>query len=176
VGITSTVGVGTIGALVLCAAASALDVKSGRIPNILTFGAAAVGFVVGATTHGLPGLGQAAAGWVVGCGLFLPFFLLGGMGAGDVKLLAALGAWLGPSTTLFVALYAGIAGGVMAVIVSAARGYMKQLINNLWGLLIFWRIAGLQPMPGLTLRTASSPRLPYALPISAGTVAALWFR
>ena len=40
----------------------------------------------------------------------------------------------------------------------------------------FWRIAGLQPMPGLTLRTAASPRLPYALPISAGTVAALWFR
>jgi prepilin peptidase CpaA len=174
VGFTGTLG--AVGALVLCAAASVLDVRSGRIPNILTLGAAAAGFVVGATTHGLPGLGQAAAGWVVGCGLFLPFFLLGGMGAGDVKLLAALGAWLGPSTTLFVALYAGIAGGVMAVIVSAARGYMKQLINNLWGLLIFWRIAGLQPMPGLTLRTASSPRLPYALPITAGTVAALWFR
>ncbi len=98
------------------------------------------------------------------------------MGAGDVKLLAALGAWLGPSTILFVALYAGVAGGVMAVMVSVARGYMKQLFTNLWGLLIFWRIAGLQPMPGLTLRTASSPRLPYALPISAGTVAALWFR
>ena len=129
-----------------------------------------------AALDGLPGLGHALAGWAVGCALFLPFFLLGGMGAGDVKLLAALGAWLGPSTILFVALYAGVAGGVMAVMVSLARGYMKQLFTNLWGLLIFWRIAGLQPMPGLTLRTASSPRLPYALPISAGTVAALWFR
>ena len=171
-----TVSGGAVGALLLCAAASALDVKSSRIPNILTLGGAALGLVAGATTHGLPGLGQAAAGWVVGCGLFLPFFLLGGMGAGDVKLLAALGAWLGPSTTLFVALYAGVAGGVMAVVVSLVRGYMKHLVTNLWGLLIYWRIAGLQPMPGLTLRTASSPRLPYALPISAGTVAALWFR
>jgi len=98
------------------------------------------------------------------------------MGAGDVKLLAALGAWLGPSTIVFVALYGAVAGGLMAVVVSLARGYLMQMVKNLWGLLIFWRIAGLQPMPGLTLRTASSPRLPYALPISAGAVAALWFR
>ena len=172
-----TVSAGALGALLLCAAAaSALDVKSGRIPNILTLGAAALGLVVGATHARPAGPRPGGGGWAVGCGLFLPFFLLGGMGAGDVKLLAALGAWLGPSTTLFVALYAGVAGGVMAVIVSVARGYMKQLFTNLWGLLIFWRIAGLQPMPGLTLRTASSPRLPYALPIAAGTVAALWFR
>ena len=126
--------------------------------------------------HGLPGIGQAVAGCLVGCGLFLPFFVLGGMGAGDVKLLAALGAWLGPSTIVFVALYGAVAGGVMAVGVSLAQGYLMQMVKNLWGCLIFWRIAGLQPMPGLTLRTASSPRLPYALPISAGAVAALWFR
>ena len=171
-----TVSAGVLGALVVCAAASAVDVRSGRIPNILTLGAAAVGLVVGTITGGLAGLGQALAGWVVGCGLFLPFFLLGGMGAGDVKLLAALGAWLGPSLTLFAALYAGVAGGVMAVIVSVAHGHLRQLFSNVWGLLIFWRVAGLQPMPGLTLRTAASPRLPYALPIAAGTVAALWFR
>jgi prepilin peptidase CpaA len=171
-----TVAAGPLGALVLCAVASALDVKSGRIPNILTLGAALAGLVVAAALEGLSGLGHATAGWAVGCVLFLPFFLLGGMGAGDVKLLAAVGAWLGPSAILFVALYAGLAGGVMAVIVSVTRGYIKQLFTNLWGLVIFWRIAGLQPMPGLTLRTASSPRLPYALPISAGTVAALWFR
>ena len=171
-----TVTAGALSALLLCAAASILDVRSGRIPNVLTLGAAALGLIVGAITHGLSGLGQAAAGWAVGCGLFLPFFLLGGMGAGDVKLLAALGAWLGPATTVFVALYTGIAGGVMAVVVSAGQGYLKQLFTNLWGLLVFWRIAGVQPMPGLTLRTAASPRLPYALPIAAGTVAALWLR
>jgi prepilin peptidase CpaA len=174
VGITVTAG--AAGALFVSAVASVIDLRTGRIPNLLTLGAAVLGLLVAATTHGLPGMWGSLAGWLVGCGLFLPFFLLGGMGAGDVKLLAAIGAWLGPSTTMFAALYTGVAGGVMALVLSAARGYLTQLIMNLWGLLIFWRIAGVRPMPGLTLRTAASPRLPYALPIAAGTVAALWLR
>ena len=53
---------------------------------------------------GLPGLGLSLGGWLVGCALFLPWFLLRGMGAGDVKLLAALGAWLGPRDALWIAL------------------------------------------------------------------------
>lgn len=171
-----TVSAGAVGALLLTGLATVVDLRSGRIPNVLTLGGAVLGVFVGLITEGVSGVGQSLAGWLVGCALFLPFFLLGGMGAGDVKLLAALGAWLGPSTTLFVALYAGMAGGVMALLVSAAQGYLKQLFANLWGLLIFWRIAGVQPMPSLTLRTAASPRLPYALPIAAGTVAALWLR
>src|SRR5215208_6571446 len=145
----------TSAALIIGAAACVTDLHSRRIPNWLTFGAAAAALATQYAGGGPVGAQHAMSGWITGLLLFMPLFLLGGMGAGDVKLLAALGAWLGTSDTLFVALYAGIAGGVMAVIVSAARGYMKQLINNLWGLLIFWRIAGLQPMPGLTLRTAS---------------------
>ena len=171
-----TIGVGALGALIVSGAATIFDLRSGRIPNALTLGAAATGLIVGAITQGPNGASQSVAGWLVGCALFLPFFLLGGMGAGDVKLLAALGAWLGPSTTVFVALYTAVAGGVMAIVLSALRGYLTPLFMNLWGLLMFWRVAGLQPMPGLTLRTAASPRLPYALPIAAGTVTALWFR
>jgi len=173
-GITLTAG--ALGALSVSTVAGVIDLRTGRIPNVLTFGASVLGLVVGAATEGLPGVWESLAGWSVGCALFLPFFLLGGMGAGDVKLLAALGAWLGPSTIAFAALYAGVTGGVMAIVVSAARGYLKQMLVNVWGLLMFWRLAGVQPMPGLTLRTAASPRLPYAVPIAAGTVAALWFR
>jgi prepilin peptidase CpaA len=112
----------------------------------------------------------------VGCAVFLPWFLLGGMGAGDVKLLAALGAWLGPEGALWAGLYAGLAGGPLALIVSAARGYLKQSFVNLWCLLTFWRISGVQPMTGLTLRTSESPRLPYAVPIAVGAVVTLWLR
>lgn len=165
-----------VGALALCAAAVVCDVRTRRIPNVLTFGGALAAMLVLTALQGLPGLWHASTGWLVGCALFLPFFLLGGMGAGDVKFLAALGAWLGPGTILFVALYAALAGGVMAIVASLARGYFNRMFTNLWGLLMFWRIAGLQPMPGLTLRTAESPRLPYALAIAAGTGMALWLR
>jgi prepilin peptidase CpaA len=171
-----SLGAPEIVALAIGVAACVTDLRSRRIPNWLTFGAAVAAMAFAGIAHGLSGLGYAAAGWAVGCLLFLPWFLLGGMGAGDVKLLAALGAWLGPWDAVWVALYAAIAGGVLAIVVSLAGGYLRQLWSNLWSLLMFWRVAGIQPMPSLTLRTAGGPRLPYALPITAGAVAMIWLR
>ena len=157
-------------------AAIGFDLATRRIPNVLTFGTAAAALVFAALTGGWAGLGWALAGWGVGCLLFLPWFLLGGMGAGDVKLLAGIGAWLGPMGALWAALYAGLVGGPLALIVAASSGYAKQSFMNLWGLLMFWRVMGIRPLPDLTLRTAQSPRLPYALPIAAGAGLALWLR
>jgi hypothetical protein len=62
------------------------------------------------------------------------------------------------------------------LLVSALRGYLKQSFTNLWCLLMFWRVSGVQPMPGLTLRTAASPRLPYAVPIAVGALVTVWLR
>jgi prepilin peptidase CpaA len=162
--------------LVIGAAACVTDLRSRRIPNVLTFGASVVAVLFGAVSGGLTGLGWSLAGWAVGCALFLPWFLLGGMGAGDVKLMAALGSWAGPSTVIWMALYGAVAGGVFAIAVSLARGYLSELFRNIWGLLMFWRIAGVQPHPELTLGTGKGPRLPYALPITAGALAVLWLR
>lgn len=157
-------------------AATVTDLATRRVPNVLTFGTALAAIGYAGATQGMPGVGTSLAGWAVGCALFLPWFLLGGMGAGDVKLLAGLGAWLGPGTAVWAALYAGLVGGPMALLVAGANGYLKQSFSNLWGLLMFWRIAGVQPLPTLTLRTAQSPRLPYALPIAVGAGLALWLR
>jgi prepilin peptidase CpaA len=162
--------------LIVAAIACAFDVRFGRIPNLLTFGAAAAALVYSGITGGWTGLGLSLAGWGAGCAIFVPWFLLGGMGAGDVKLLAALGAWLGPTDALWTALYAGLAGGPLALLVSALRGYLKQSFTNLWCLLMFWKVSGVQPMPGLTLRTASGPRLPYAVPIAVGALVTVWLR
>lgn len=162
--------------LLVSGIACVCDLRTRRIPNLLTFGAAAAGLAFGAATAGWTGLLSALGGWTVGCALFFPWFLLGGMGAGDVKLLAALGAWAGPATAMWLALYAGLAGGPLAVLVSAFHGYLRESFSNLWHLLMFWRVAGIQPMPNLTLQTARSPRLPYALPIAAGAVIAIWLR
>ena len=162
--------------VLLVGAACVFDLRERRIPNALTLGSAAAGLLFALLVHGPMGFGVAVLGWIVGCALFFPFFLLGGTGAGDVKLLAAIGTWVGPVLVCWVAIYAALAGGVLAVGVSARQGYLTQSFVNLWGLLTFWRAAGIRPMPGMTLRTAKSPRLPYALPIAAGALAALWLR
>ena len=86
------------------------------------------------------------------------------MGGGDVKLMAALGAWLGWSPVLWTALYAAVAGGVMALGVGLAHGYLRQAFSNIGGLFLFWWVQGVRPVPALTLEHGRGPRLPYALP------------
>ena len=157
-------------------AACVTDLRSRRVPNVLTLGAALVAFGYHGAVAGPSGVFFAARGWWLGLLLFLPLFALRGIGGGDVKLLAALGAWLGPSLVLWVAAYGAIAGGVFALVVSAMRGYTGQALTNVWGLLSYWRVMGVQSHPGLTLETAKSPRLPYAVPMAAGLGIALWLR
>lgn len=152
------------------------DLRSRRIPNVLTFGAAAGALGFHLADAGLSGLGWSALGWVTGLALFLPLFLLRGLGGGDVKLLAAIGAWLGPGPTVWLAIYTALAGGVMALVVAVSAGYFRQAFRNIWSLLMFWRVAGVQPHPGLTLDSPGAPRLPYAVPIAAGLVVTLWLR
>jgi len=154
--------------------ACVFDVRTRRIPNALTFGAAAVGVVYHGATGGLPGVLGSVGGWTVGALLFAPVFALGGMGGGDVKLLAALGAWLGAWPSVWIAIFAGLAGGVMAVLVALSHGYMRTALRNIWLLLMHWRVMGLRPLPTLTLDTSDAPRLPYALPIMVGLLVTLW--
>jgi prepilin peptidase CpaA len=97
------------------------------------------------------------------------------MGAGDVKLLAAFGAWLGPIAVLWAALWASLVGGVFAVVVAAWNGYLSEAIRNVTTLVGVWRVVGPSAMPAMTLTDASGPRLAYALPIGIGAVVALWF-
>lgn len=163
----------TIGIAVV---AVAWDLKTRRIPNFLTFGAALAAFAVNAYLGGLTGAGWSIAGWLVGVTFFLPFFALGGMGAGDVKLLAALGAWLGPLTTVWLALFSLIAGGVMGLIVALGYGYLSQAFANIQWMFRFWRTEGPRPVPQVTLATHKGPRLAYAVPVFAGLMVTLWLR
>lgn len=156
--------------------ASAADIRTARIPNLLTFGAAAAALVYLFASNGWSGLAAACEGWAVGVLLFSPFFALGGLGAGDVKLLGAMGAWLGPRETVWVALYASMAGGVMALIVALATGYLGRAVTNLRMLVTYWQVVGIRPLPELTLKSGCAPRLPYAVPIAAGLLVMLWLQ
>jgi prepilin peptidase CpaA len=161
--------------------AAVWDIRTRRIPNALTFGSAIVAVAFHAldagTVRAVPGaIAWSAAGCAVGFLLFLPLFLLGGMGAGDVKLLAAMGAWLGPAAVCWVAIYGSVAGGVMALPLIVARRAVGRTWSNIWGLIGYWRLAGIRPHPGLTLETPGAIRLPYALPIAVGALLTLWWR
>ena len=166
----------TLGAVVTGIVACAWDIRARRLPNLLTFGsaAAAVGFFL--LTQGVRGTAWSVAGWLAGCALFVPFFLLRGMGAGDVKLLAAMGAWVGPLTVLWVAFFTALAGGVLAIAVALGHGYLRRAVKNVGYVLWYWGAVKPGPVPSLTLADAKGPRLPYAVPIAVGTVLALWLR
>jgi len=71
-------------------------------------------------------------------------------------------------------LYTGVAGGVMAIVVAVASGYLRRALSNVYLLLAHWRVAGIRALPELTLETSDGPRLAYAIPIFAGTVVAIW--
>ncbi len=165
-----------VAALIVACVACVFDLRTRRIPNALTLGSAAGAFGYHLAGAGWQGLGLAAGGWAVAFLLFLPLFALRGLGGGDVKLVAGLGAWLGPGPAVWLCLFTAVAGGPLAIAVALSRGYLSRAFSNIWGLLTFWRVAGLQPHPTLTLESAGGPRLPYALPIAAGLMVTLWLR
>ena len=167
----------TAAVITVAVTACVWDLSTRRVPNALTFGGApaAVGFAL--WQHGFAAMGWSVVGWLTAIALFFPFFALGGLGAGDVKLLGALGAWLGGvSTSLYLACFTALAGGAMALVVMLLRRHLRQGFSNLGMLLMFWRAAGLRPLPELTLEQSRGPKLAYALPIAVGALTTLWLR
>ena len=161
-------------ALMVSVFACGTDIRVRRIPNIITFGGAAGALVFAFLAHGPKGLLVAVLGWLVGLAVFMPFYLLRGLGAGDVKLMACLGAWLGPAGAVWTALYGAMAGGVMAILTALASNYFRTAMRNTAELIMHFRTVGVRPHPVLALQHSSGPRLPYALPITAGAIAAMW--
>jgi prepilin peptidase CpaA len=158
----------------VAAVACVIDLRERRIPNWLTFGAALAGVLFQIWSGGAAGLKFATLGWIAGVAVFFLPFALGGLGAGDVKLLGALGAWIGPMDILWLALYTGVAGMLLAVVVSLASGYLREALSNVWTLLTHWRVYGLRPLPVLTIHQGRGPKLAYGLAIFAGPMVTVW--
>ncbi len=156
-------------ALILVTAAIALttDLRRRRIYNALTFPVMAVGLAVNTLTDGPGGLLWAVAGLLLGGALFFVPVAMGGRGAGDLKLLAALGALGGPQFVFWCALYTSIAGGVLAVVVLLVSRRLFAVVGGM----VFQAAYG-QQMPHAT----SNLRIPYAVPIAVGAVVTLAVR
>jgi len=101
--------------IAVLAVATFTDLRSRRIPNWLVLPFMAAGLVVPALLAGWHGLGQSLEGFGLGALIYGFLAVIGGMGMGDVKLVAAIGAWVGPKQLLFAILITAMAGGLMAV-------------------------------------------------------------
>ncbi|SPA29202.1 A24 family peptidase [Cupriavidus taiwanensis] len=164
------IGPATIG-IVLTAAA--IDLNRRRIPNWLTFGAWIAALPVMAAMQGL-GAGTLAwlSGWMVGLVLFLPFYLLRGMAAGDVKLMAAVGAWLGAGMALKIALATFVIGGLWALIQVFATGQGRATLGRVGHMLKAAVAPGSGSAPPQA--TGSAGSMPYGVAIAAGTLTVLF--
>jgi prepilin peptidase CpaA len=111
--------------------AAMIDVFTRRIPNWVTFTALVAGVLINAWSGGINGAIAALGGAALGAALLLPFYAIRAMGAGDVKLLAGLGALLGPQLLVSVAVYGALVGGVMSAIILLARGRLFMALDEL---------------------------------------------
>lgn len=163
------------GLFVLLVMATVSDWRFYRIPNWLTFGGMAFALIYGAFAARTPLSGAALAlgGWGTGLVIMLPFYALGIMGAGDVKLMAMVGAFLGPYQTLQAVLFTCIAGGVAAIVFAIHRRRLGHMLANVraaaQGIAVSG-IAGVRPS-GTIDAGQSIGKLPYGVCICAGTVA-----
>jgi prepilin peptidase CpaA len=111
-------------------ASSVIDLRTRRVPNGLTVGVASVGIALAAFDGTVVSMPAALGGGALGIALMLPGHLLGGTGAGDVKLLGAIGTLLGPKATLMAFMYTAIAGGVLGLVVAARRKRVRESLTR----------------------------------------------
>lgn len=156
--------------LALLFAAALIDLARHRIPNLLVFPGAIVGIVYNALfSHGL-GISSAMAGLGVGLAAMLPLYFLRAMGAGDVKLMAMVGAYLGPWDTLGAVLGTFLAGGVIALVVVIKTRAVGRLFRNLKFMVTgtYYRLV-LGEAPAVDAPPATVGKVPYGVAIALGT-------
>lgn len=152
--------------------ASWIDYSQRRVPNWLNLALIILGFTVQAWFFGGAGVTTATLGLLTGFGVLIVPWMMNGMGAGDVKLMAAIGVWLGPMLTLYSFALGAVIGGATAVVMILSTGRLRMACVNL----------------GVILTKCSNPQavfsdfgsaksfgktsqlLPYGVPLTAGTL------
>lgn len=161
-----------IAALAVAVAVSAAvsDVKDRRIPNRLTYPAMVVGLGLQSALHGWRGLLLSAGGGLLFGGFFMLFYLVRGMGAGDVKLAAALGCIIGADGSWRVMFATAVAGGALAIVIMVVSGRIVETLRNTLWVVAFHAHHGFQTHPTVNLDNPGAVRMPYGLAFAAGTL------
>ena len=146
-------------AVIAAVVALVTDVRTRRIPNWLTASTLLIGVVANTYLRGVEGTLASVEGVALGLAILLPFYIFRTMGAGDVKLLAAFGAVLGPQMLISVAVYASIVGGIQSLIILRRLGRVGVTLHQLFVMRV--------------LPSASGAKAPYAVALTSGLFVAL---
>jgi len=155
--------------------ASWIDYSQRRVPNWLNGSLAAAGLIMQGAFLGWQGVGNGALGLLVGLAVLILPWAMHGMGAGDVKLMAAIGAWLGPWLTLLSFAVGALIGGAVALVMILSTGRAVHALTNLQTILSKlrrWETAFGEYGGAKTFGTGSQ-LLHYGVPLTAGTIGVL---
>jgi prepilin peptidase CpaA len=166
---------GTIALIAMLLTAAVIDVRSHRIPNWLTGGGIVIALVFAAAgvAPQQEGFLSSLGGMAAGLAMLLPMYLLRVMGAGDVKLMAMVGAFVGFPSIVYAVLFTFIAGGIAALSFALQRRAFRRMTSNVMHIvqwMTFAAIAGQRITPEMA-GGASIGRLPYGVSIAIGTIA-----
>ena len=153
--------------------AAVIDGLKLKVPNWITFPMILSGWVYSTVAFGWEGLAASLLGTAVGLGLLLPAYAIGGMGAGDVKLLAGVGAWMGMITTIYAFCVSALIGGAIAVAMVLYRRAWEKHREQFWTILN--EVTTIRDPELLSAIAAERKKsmllLPYGIPIAIGSIA-----
>jgi prepilin peptidase CpaA len=165
--------------LVAVGVASVTDLWKFKVPNLITLPLLGSGLLFHGVSGGWEGLGRSVLGCLFGFGILIGFYLLGGMGAGDVKLLAALGSWLGPVLTAYLFVVSALAAGIYSFVLILMYGRLADTWHSLQ--VIYYRLAILGRYFGAEDRVEAGVKawdrrrrvIPFAAMMGLGLIALL---
>ena len=151
------------------AVSAVTDLRYQKIPNMVTLPAALAALTYHTMVNGLDGFLFSGAGLAVGISLLIFPYLMGGMGAGDVKLMGVVGSFIGPKQVFYAFLIIAIIGGIYALLImffqrSSFKGFFRDQFDSLMNIILTQKIT-----PGSGLTDQRRPKLCYGLAISSGT-------
>lgn len=155
-----------------------IDGRDLRVPNWITFPMVLAGLIYSTWTGGVTGFGAGVLGMCAGLLTLLPLYSVGGMGAGDVKLMAGIGAWMGWQVTLAAFAVSAVLGAGMAIVMVLWRRRPAYHYSNFLLILSEW-MSIRNPVQLSVIAAERKPRmllLPYGIPICIGTIGYFWFQ
>lgn len=173
----ATYQLSTLLLLALLAVATVTDMRSHRVPNWLSLGGAALALVAYTILLGIgrDGLLAGLSSWMVGLAVFLPLYLMGGMGAGDVKLMAMAAAFLDPAHALLASGLALGAGSLMGLAILFYRRGVLLMARRYGSTLQCLACTGKWSYIPPEIDEPAAQRFPYAAAVGIGTLATLWW-
>jgi prepilin peptidase CpaA len=150
--------------------AAITDVLERRIPNRITYPAMLAGVLLQSAAYGWRGILFSLSGGLLFGGVFLLFYLVQAMGAGDVKLAMALGCIVGPADSFRVMFATALAGAAMAVLVMVFTGRVLRTLRSTLSVVGFHAMHGFRTHPEVNLDNPTAARLPYGVAFAAGTL------